>query len=221
MSIYVGPDFMNMYLMYKPKTDKTEEISIDINIPLFAKFENVKNDFVISKECYSDEFIKDCDNVAILSCCLTECGQDLYLNNFYKLINSLPEYAFDIYIKKYKTKQVITAAIISDYDELLLLSDCDKIYDRYISGTAHNIILLMIGYYFEKHKITFKNLYPEYVTKEFIQNCLNENINPNNEEIKSTVHGIMIKLRLLYKEYCNKLFRAGCEELAQIYNKLR
>lgn len=91
MSIYLGPDFLNFYLMYKPKTNIKEENVININISLFEKLENVKNDFVISKECYSDEFIKDCENSVMLSCCLTESGQDLYANNFYKLINSLPK----------------------------------------------------------------------------------------------------------------------------------
>ena len=71
----------------------------------------------------------------------------------------------------------------------------------------------MIGYYFKKHKITFKNPYPEYVTKEFIQNCLDNYINPKNKGIKTTVQGIMLKLRFLYREYCNKLFRAGYEAL--------
>ena len=218
MSIYLGPDFLNFYLMYKPKTNIKEEKYINIDIPLFEKLENVKNDFVISKECYSDEFIKDCENAIMLSYCLTESGQDLYANNFYKLINSLPKNVFDIYINKYKTNQTRTAAIMSDYDELLLFG-CDKLYDKYLSRTAHNIILLMIGYYFKNHKITFRNPYPEYVTKEFIQKCLDDNINPNSGEIRATLEGIMLKVRLLYKEYCYKLFSAGFKALKEINNK--
>lgn len=42
MSIYLGPDFLNFYLMYKPKTNIKEEKCININIPLFEKLENVK-----------------------------------------------------------------------------------------------------------------------------------------------------------------------------------
>lgn len=218
MSIYLGPDFLNFYLMYKPKTNIKEEKFININISLFEKLENVKNDFVISKECYSDEFIKDCENAIMLSYCLTDSGQDLYANNFYKLINSLPKNVFDIYINKYKTNQTRTAAIMCEYDELLLFG-CDKLYDKYLSKTAHNIILLMIGYYFKKYKIIFRNPYPEYVTKEFIQKCLDDEINPNSKEIRATLEGIMLKLRLLYKEYCYKLFSAGCKALKEINNK--
>ena len=44
MSIYLGPDFLNFYLMYKPKTNIKEEKFININIPLFEKPENVKNE---------------------------------------------------------------------------------------------------------------------------------------------------------------------------------
>ena len=218
MSIYLGPDFLNFYLIHKPKTNIKEEKCINIDIPLFEKLENVKNDFVISKECYSEEFIKDCENAIMLSYCLTDSGQDLYANNFYKLINSLPKNVFDIYINKYKINQTITAAIMSDYDELLLFY-CDKLYDKYLSKTAHNIILLIIGYYFKKHKITFRDPYPEYVTKEFIQKCLDDEINPNNKEIRATLEGIMLKVRLLYKEYCNKLFIAGFKALKEINNK--
>lgn len=77
----------------------------------------------------------------------------------------------------------------------------------------------MIGYYFKKHKIIFRNPYPEYVTKEFIQKCLDDEINPNSKEIRATLEGIMLKVRLLYKVYCNKLFSDGCKALKEINNK--
>ena len=175
--------------------------------------EKLDNDFIIRGKNFIDGSQYVFDSVPVLCYYGTQHEQEAYSNQLYQIIIDLSSEELEDYIEQYKTYQYIITGIIYDNDDILFLRSYETFYESYEKGDLDNLIPLMIGYYFKKHKITFKNPYPEYVTKEFIQNCLDNNINPKNKGIKTTVQGIMLKLRFLYREYCNKLFRAGYEAL--------
>lgn len=175
--------------------------------------EKLENDFIIRGKNFIDGSQYVFDSVPVFCYYGTKHEQEAYSNQLYQIIIDLSSEELEDYIERYKTYQYIITGIIYDNDDILFLKSYETFYESYEKGALDNLIPLMIGYYFKKHKITFKNPYPEYVTKEFIQNCLDNDINPKNKGIKTTVQGIMLKLRFLYREYCNKLFMAGYEAL--------